>query len=75
MTQKKVSIQKWSPSPSEFLKINTDGAFYESLKAGGWGFTVRDDRGLLIAAGAAEQETWNIYLTPSMQKHWHCYMH
>jgi ribonuclease HI len=56
MTQKKVSIQKWSPPPSEFLKINIDGAFYESLKAGGWGFTVRDDRGLLIVAGAGNLE-------------------
>jgi hypothetical protein len=56
MTQKKVSIQKWSPPPSEFLKINTDGAFYESLKSGGLGFTVRDDHGLLIATGVRNLE-------------------
>jgi ribonuclease HI len=56
MTQKKVSIQKWSPPPSEFLKINTDGAFHESSNSGGWGFTVRDDRGVLISAGAGNLE-------------------
>ena len=51
MTQKQVNTQKWTPPPSEFLKINTDGAFHEVTHSGGWGFTVRDDCGTLIAAG------------------------
>ena len=56
--QKQVNIQKWTPPPSEFLKINTDVAFHEVTHSGGWGFTVRD-------------EIWNISLMPYMLKHYH----
>jgi hypothetical protein len=56
VTHKPSSIQKWSPPPCEFLKINTDGAFYNSSHTGGWGFTVRDNTGMLLAAGAGNLE-------------------
>ena len=34
------------------LKINTDGSFIEDTQSGGWGFTIRNDQGTLLAAGA-----------------------
>ena len=52
MIPKQTNIQKWTPPPCEFLKVNTDGAFHKGTHAGGWGFTVRDEYGILLAAGA-----------------------
>jgi ribonuclease HI len=36
----------------EFLKINSDGAFRESTHSGGWGFTIKNERGETLVAGA-----------------------
>ena len=33
------------------LKINTDGSFTEELHPEGWGRTIRNDQGILLAAG------------------------
>lgn len=44
--------QVWSPPPSNYLKINIDGAFRQALRSGGWGFTIRNDRGDMLLAGA-----------------------
>lgn len=42
----------WSPLPEGILKVNTDGAFVQSTKQGGWGFTFYDHEGNLVLAGA-----------------------
>jgi hypothetical protein len=55
-THKPVCFKKWSPPSSEFLKINTDGSFYSQSHTGGWGFTIRDEGGVLLAAGAGNLE-------------------
>ena len=47
-------IQKWKPPPVGNLKINIDGAFIEASNIGGWGFTLRNDQGVLLAAGAGK---------------------
>ena len=36
------------------LKINTDGSFIEDTQSGGWGFTIRNDQGTLLAAGVGK---------------------
>ena len=36
----------------DFVKINSDGAFRESILSGGWGFTIRNIRGEVLAVGA-----------------------
>ncbi|GJN08457.1 hypothetical protein PR202_ga26377 [Eleusine coracana subsp. coracana] len=46
--------KRWNPPPSELLKINIDGAFFEDHKNGGWGFIVRDHDGSAILAGAGK---------------------
>lgn len=43
---------RWSPPPEDALKINTDGSFKEKSFSGGWGFTICNNTGSLIAAGA-----------------------
>ncbi|XBI46999.1 hypothetical protein VPH35_111078 [Triticum aestivum] len=55
-TQKQTSTAKWSPPANEFLKVNSDGAFKEASKSGGWGFTLRNSNGMLLAAGAGKLE-------------------
>ena len=47
-------MQKWKPPPVGNLKINIDGAFIEASNIGGWGFTLRNDQGVLLAAGAGK---------------------
>lgn len=58
--QKKVvakeKAQKWKQLPAGILKINIDGAVRESSKSGGWGFTIQNDQGALLAAGAGNLE-------------------
>ena len=43
---------KWSRPPAGILKINTYGAFHGNTNDGGWGFVIRNDCGMVIAAGA-----------------------
>uniref|UniRef100_A0A8I6WHY6 RNase H type-1 domain-containing protein n=1 Tax=Hordeum vulgare subsp. vulgare TaxID=112509 RepID=A0A8I6WHY6_HORVV len=43
-------------SPNGILKINIDGAFHESTSSDGWGFTVRNDSGVVMAAGVGNLE-------------------
>jgi hypothetical protein len=52
VTMKQGKIQGWSPPPMEFLKINSDRAFRESTHSGGWGFTIKNERGETLVAGA-----------------------
>ena len=58
LRRKKVEEQKttqvWSPPPECFLKINTDGAFREASRSGGWGFIIRNERGEDLVAGAGK---------------------
>jgi hypothetical protein len=42
----------WNKPPSDWVKINSDGAFSVSNGEGGWGFVIRDDSTEAIAAGA-----------------------
>jgi hypothetical protein len=51
-----VKAQRWSPPPDGILKINTDGSFRKTSHTGGWGFTIRNTEGNLIAAGAGNLE-------------------
>ncbi|KAK8943196.1 hypothetical protein KSP39_PZI009312 [Platanthera zijinensis] len=39
----------WSPPPSSWLKVNFDGSVHPNARAG-FGCTIRDDRGMLLAA-------------------------
>jgi hypothetical protein len=48
-------VQHWKkPRQGEF-KINSDGAFDPITGSGGWGFIIRDDRGMMIKAGAGRE--------------------
>lgn len=49
--QKKPKPARWSAPMANFVKINTDGAFRELTKSGGWGFIMRNDKGVPLAAG------------------------
>jgi hypothetical protein len=53
-----VSRQKfrWRRSAAGELKLNTDGAFDESHKDGGWGFVIRDSQGRVICSGAGRED-------------------
>jgi ribonuclease HI len=42
---------KWTLPMYSYVKINTDGAFRESSRSGGWGFILRNDEGVPVAAG------------------------
>jgi hypothetical protein len=42
---------KWSLPMHNYVKINTDGAYKESSRTGGWGFIMRNDQGFPVAAG------------------------
>jgi ribonuclease HI len=42
---------KWSLPMHNYVKINTDGAYRESSRTGGWGFIMRNDQGFPVAAG------------------------
>lgn len=38
-------VQKWKKPAEGYLKLNVEGAFFESTKSGGWGFIFRDHDG------------------------------
>jgi hypothetical protein len=50
------SAPRWAPPQEGILKINTDGAFWAENHTGGWGFTIRNEQGMLMAAGAGQLE-------------------
>ena len=50
--KKQSKMQVWSPPPEDFLKINSDGAFREMTRSGGWGFILRNEMGKALIAGA-----------------------
>jgi len=43
--------QKWSRPPSDFIKINCDGAFAQEYLTGGWGYVMRGSDGQIICSG------------------------
>lgn len=43
--------QRWVRPPEDVLKINCDGSFHQSEKAGSWGFLIRDLDGDVVMAG------------------------
>jgi hypothetical protein len=45
------SMPSWELPMHNYVKINTDGAFQEASHTGGWGFIMRNDRGVPVAAG------------------------
>jgi len=51
-TNQSTAIQLWKPPPENFYKINTDGAYNQNTRTGGWGFVVRDNKGEVLLAGA-----------------------
>nr|XP_040251745.1 uncharacterized protein LOC120968817 [Aegilops tauschii subsp. strangulata] len=42
---------RWSPPPSDFIKINFDGAYSGNTREGGWGFCARTEEGSVWDAG------------------------
>lgn len=46
-----VPAHRWKPPPVDHYKINADASF-ESTRAGGWGFVVRDCEGNFLEGGA-----------------------
>ncbi|KAI4968921.1 hypothetical protein ZWY2020_046251 [Hordeum vulgare] len=44
------STPRWTCPPAEIIKINTDGAFLEETRDGGWGALARDSNGSIIFA-------------------------
>jgi hypothetical protein len=42
----------WSPPVGDELKINCDGSYVPTTKAGGWGFVIRDGEGAVRGSGA-----------------------
>jgi hypothetical protein len=43
---------RWKKPAEGILKLNSDGAFREASKDGGWGFVIRNHQGRVIRAGA-----------------------
>jgi hypothetical protein len=46
------NITKWEKPKVNYLKVNFDGTFNKDTGSGGWGFIIRDHRGMFVAAGA-----------------------
>jgi hypothetical protein len=44
--------QIWQRPAHDVLKLNTDGAFSSNTGAGGWGYVIRNEDGMVINAGA-----------------------
>jgi hypothetical protein len=38
-----IQRKRWLKPPDGILKLNSDGAFFNQEKSGGWGFVIRDD--------------------------------
>ena len=49
-TERSVSSDSWTPPPSGWLKINSDGATFKDRKLAGLGGVIRNDNGLIMAA-------------------------
>ncbi|KAE8821176.1 retrotransposon protein [Hordeum vulgare] len=47
-------VDQWERPVTEVLKINTDGAFSENPRRGGWGFVIRDSAGVVAGSGAGK---------------------
>jgi ribonuclease HI len=47
-------IPSWKPPPRNFYKINTDGAYDHNTRSRGWGFVVRDKKGVALLVGAGK---------------------
>jgi hypothetical protein len=47
-------VQRWQPPQENILKINIDGCFNQQDKTGGWGFIIRDERGVAVGSGAGK---------------------
>lgn len=47
-----VQRRRWQKPPEGILKLNSDGAFFNQEKSGGWGFVIRSDNGHVVLAGA-----------------------
>lgn len=47
---------QWRRPVSGELKLNTDGAFFESSGDGGWGYVLRDDQGTVLKDGAGRED-------------------
>lgn len=53
---KQVVSPRWKEPPEGLYKINCDGAFLPEICKGGWGFIIRNNAGLVAAAGAGASE-------------------
>lgn len=49
-------VKKWIKPTEGTLKINVDGAFSQEIGTGGWGFVIRDEYGVVRAAGVGSEE-------------------
>jgi len=47
---------RWKKPAGGILKLNSDDAFREGSKDGGWGFVIRNHQGRVIRAGAGKEE-------------------
>ena len=52
ITKPNIPAPKWKPPPVDHYKINVDASFFESTRARGWGFVVRDCEGKFLEGGA-----------------------
>ena len=53
-TTQSTATQLWKPPPENFYKINTDGAYNQNTRTGGWGFVVRDSKGEVLLVGVGK---------------------
>lgn len=53
----KGTVLGWTPPPSGWFMINTDGSFDQAARKAGSGFVVRDDHGRLVMAGFVPHES------------------
>ena len=45
---------KWKPPPSNWVMINSDAAYFEATREGGWGCIARDSKGDVLFAAAGK---------------------
>ena len=48
--------ERWLKPKLGVVKINSDGAFHEASKSGGWGFVLSDEWGRVLKARAGPEE-------------------
>jgi hypothetical protein len=55
-TSKNPSPAKWMLPMHNYVKINTHDTFWENVNEAGWGFIVRNNRGIPVAAAQGHSQ-------------------